>query len=186
MAGMKLWLMRHAAVDAEPGLCYGATDLKAHGDATLAAARRIAQELPGGMALRCSPLRRCAELADAIVALRPELTVQYDARLAEMDFGAWEGRPWSAIARAELNAWTEDFADLCAGTHGESVRAFMHRVAAAHDEWRAGGRDTLWVTHAGVLRAVQLLNEGVRCPERADQWPAQGTDFGAWRLVEES
>jgi len=37
-----LWLQRHAPVVAQPGLCYGATDLEAHADATLAAAGRIA------------------------------------------------------------------------------------------------------------------------------------------------
>jgi alpha-ribazole phosphatase len=179
-----LWLQRHAPVVADPGLCYGTTDLEAQADATLDAARRIAPLLPAGTLLCSSPLRRCVALADAIAALRPDLPVRRDARLAEMDFGAWEGRPWAAIPREDFDAWTTDFADLRVGTHGESVRAFMSRIAAAHDEWLAQGRDTLWVTHSGVLRAVTLLRRGVRCPAAAGDWPGGEMPFGGWLAFE--
>jgi alpha-ribazole phosphatase len=179
-----LWLQRHAPVVAEPGLCYGATDLEAHAAATLAAAGRIAPLLPAGVMLCSSPLRRCVALAEAIAALRPDLPVQQDARLAEMDFGAWEGRPWADIPREDFDAWTADFADLRAGTHGESVRAFMSRIAEAHDEWLARPRDTLWVTHAGVLRAVTLLQRGIRCPAVAGDWPSGEMPFGNWLVFD--
>jgi alpha-ribazole phosphatase len=184
LPGRTLWLQRHAPVVAEPGLCYGATDLEAHADATRDAAQRIAPLLPAGLVLRSSPLRRCADLAVAIAALRPDLRVVHDARLAEMDFGAWEGRPWASIAREDFEAWTADFADARAGVRGESVRAFMQRVAAAHDEWLAGEGDALWVTHAGVLRAVTLLQRGVRCPAAAADWPAGELAFGGWLSFE--
>jgi len=180
----KLWLLRHAPVIAEPGLCYGATDLEAEAEATRAAAQRIAPLLPVGIVLRSSPLRRCAALAGAIAALRPDLAVQHDARLAEMSFGAWEGRPWSAIGREEFETWTGNFTDGIAGVSGESVRAFMQRVAEAHDEWRSGEGDALWVTHAGVLRAVTLLQRGIRCPATAADWPAGDLAFGGWLTFE--
>ncbi|WP_445288878.1 histidine phosphatase family protein [Variovorax atrisoli] len=179
-----LWLQRHAPVVAEPGLCYGATDLEAHADATLAAARRIAPLLPADVLLCSSPLRRCVALAEAIAALRPDLSVTRDARLAEMDFGAWEGRPWADIPREDFDAWTADFAGSRAGTHGESVRAFMSRIAEAHDEWLAQPRDTLWVTHAGVLRAVSLLRRGIRCPASAGDWPSGEMPFGGWLVFD--
>jgi len=179
-----LWLQRHAPVVAQPGLCYGATDLEAHADATQAAARRIAPLLPADVQLCSSPLRRCAALAEAIATLRPDLSVRRDARLAEMDFGAWEGRPWADIPREDFDAWTADFVDLRAGTRGESVRAFMSRVAEAHDEWLAQPRDTLWVTHAGVLRAVSLLRRGIRCPAAAADWPSGELPFGGWLVFD--
>jgi alpha-ribazole phosphatase len=182
---VKLWLLRHAPVVAEPGLCYGATDLAAHADLTLAAAQAIAARLPDGLALHCSPLQRCRALASAIEALRPaQGRFETDLRLAEMSFGAWETRPWSAIARADIDAWMHDFADAPAGGSGESTRQFMQRVGAAWDDWRRSKRDALWVTHAGVIRAVQLLGQGVPCPERADQWPTDAAAFGGWRVVE--
>lgn len=175
---MKLRLLRHAPVQAEAGLCYGATNLAASPAHTRQIAARIAPALPSGIVLHSSPLARCRVLAQAVVALRPELRVQADPRIAEMDFGAWEGRPWEAIEPAALEAWSADFADARAGGDGESVRLFMQRVGAAWDAWRASGRDALWVTHAGVIRAVWLLQAGLGCPERSEQWPARAIDFG--------
>ena len=191
---MKLWLLRHAPVEAPAGLCYGATDFTAEPMATQAAAQRIAALLPAGVTLRSSPLQRCSALAQAVAALRPELgSVEIDPRLGEFNFGGWEGRPWSSIARAEIDAWTADFADFTDFTvegggpssgNGDSVRAFMQRVGAAWDDWRGAQRDALWVTHAGVVRAVGLLAQGVRCPGSAAEWPTQEIAPGAWLTVE--
>ena len=70
-----------------------------------------------------------------------------------MDFGAWEGRPWDAIARAELDAWAADFMD--ARPHGgESVAMLAARTAAAIAAGRAAGGRTVVVTHAGPIRAA--------------------------------
>ena len=105
-----LWLLRHAPVLAPPGLCYGATDLPADADATREAAQALAQSLPQGVRLCSSPLQRCERLAQALCALRPDLTLITDPRLREMDFGAWEAQPWDAVPRAAFDAWTADFA----------------------------------------------------------------------------
>lgn len=186
---MKLWLVRHAPVLAETGLCYGATDVAAHHDETLVAAAAVSVaigQMPAtGMAFFSSPLQRCAALAKAITALRPDLPpCHHDTNLAEMDFGAWEGAPWQAVARSEFDAWMADFADGRAGGTGESTRLFMRRVGIAWDAWRASGSDALWVTHAGVMRAVSLLQRGVRVPATADEWPAYPIAFGEWVTVE--
>lgn len=180
---MKLWLLRHAPVIAQAGLCYGATDLAAHAHDTTAVAARIASELPRGIALVTSPRVRCKSLAGAIAALRPDLSLTVDARLAEMDFGAWEGRAWKAIPRAEFEAWTAGFTDTRPGA-GETVREFMQRVEGAWADWRSGGVDAVWVTHAGVMRAATLLQAGIRCPADAAQWPSFPIAFGEWRTIE--
>lgn len=182
---MKLWLQRHAPVLCAPGLCYGATDHAAEDEATQAAAAALAAELPTGVVPWTSPLRRCVGLAQALAALRPDLPpARVDARLAEMDFGAWEGQAWQAIARAELEAWTDDFADAPAGGHGESTRRFMARVGAAWDDCRASGRDTVWITHSGVMRAVELIARGMRVPASAADWPSAPMAFGARHCIE--
>lgn len=179
---MKLWLVRHAAPLVEDGLCYGASDVPADPAATLRAARALAPLLPPAIAMRCSPRKRCRQLAEALRSERPDLAPVDDARLAEMDFGCWEGRPWSAIARGEIDAWTADFAGYrCGG--GENVTGLMARVAAALDDTRRGGRDALWVTHGGVVRAVRLLAAGVRLPARADEWPRAGLEFGQGECI---
>jgi alpha-ribazole phosphatase len=102
-----------------------------------------------------------------------------------MNFGRWEGRRWSDIAPGELAAWTARFADHAVGGRGESVRAVMARVGEAFDELVAGTNppDTVWITHAGIIRAAQLLARGVRQVARADQWPLDGTACGQWRTL---
>ena len=59
---------------------------------------------------------------------------------------------------------------------------FMARVASAFDALPGQG-DTLWITHAGVIRAVDLLAQGLRQIERADQWPLEAPKYGQWRLL---
>ena len=182
---MKLWLLRHAPVDAAAGLCYGATDLSCIAGRTEAVAAAIAPLLPADIAVHSSPLQRCATLAAAVAQARPDLPPpNLDPRLAEMNFGAWEGRPWDAIARTDFDAWTADFAQARAGAHGESTSLFMARVGAAWDDWLRSKHDALWVTHAGVMRAVLLLQRGVRCPATADEWPRQPIAFGEWLRVD--
>lgn len=176
---MALWLIRHALPLIEAGVCYGALDIPADPASTQRAAERLAEALPAGLALRCSPLRRCRQLASALAALRPDLGCGLDPRLAEMDFGLWEGQRWADLGAAALDAWTADFARHRPGG-GESVQAFMQRVGAAWQEARHSGQATAWITHAGVIRAASLLAHGVTLPERAEQWPQAAPDCGQW------
>lgn len=180
---MKLWLVRHAQVLLPPGICYGATDVAADAAATLSAAQALAEALPLGLPLRVSPLQRCEQLAQALQGLRPDLAYKTtDAGLAEMDFGDWEGQAWSAIPQKALDAWVADFAHHRFGGR-ESVAEVMQRVALAWDATRQLGQDAAWITHAGVIRAASLLNQGVRQVQRADQWPHQAPGFGEWCVM---
>jgi alpha-ribazole phosphatase len=176
---MTLWLARHAAPVVARGVCYGRLDIAADAQATAQCARRLADALPQGIRARVSPLRRCEQLKAALLGLRPDLSFQTDVRLAEMDFGDWEGRLWSDLPAAELAAWTDDFTHYRAGGHGESVGRFMARVAAAWDDSGLGG-DTLWLTHAGVIRAASLIASGQRAPGSARLWPLQAPAHGQW------
>lgn len=179
---MKLWLVRHARPLIAPGTCYGATDVPADARETDAAAASLAAALPRGLAVASSPLRRCAQLAQALQGLRPDLAWRPDPRLAEMDFGAWEGQAWDAIGRREIDRWTADFArHRCGG--GESVDDLLARTRQALAEAVAAGADALWITHAGVGRAVQVLVQGVTV-QRAEEWPRAGLAFGEATWVE--
>ena len=168
----------------EPGLCYGRSDVQADAELTLQAARALAQALPQDVRLWVSPLGRCVALAQSLQLLRPDLgEARIDPRLAEMHFGAWEGRPWSAIARDEFDAWTADFAQARAGGDGESSHEFLQRVAGAWDDWQGSGREAAWITHAGVMRAVRLIDSGRRTVATAADWPAEAIEFGqCWCL----
>lgn len=180
---MKLWLVRHAAPLVEPGVCYGRTDMPAGERETQEAAQYLARQLPPSIGLVGSPLKRCMQLATTLCVLRPDLSSRPDTRLAEMDFGAWEGRRWDAIGEEALRAWTDDFASHRPGG-GESVDEFMARVAAAYGEAHAAGQDTAWITHAGVIRAVSLIAQGQLTVRHASDWPELAPSFGAWRIVE--
>ena len=175
---MKLWLVRHAEVELAAGVCYGCSEVRAQPAATRRAAQRLVRQLPLGTGVQVSPLQRCELLAQELKALRPDLNLATDARLRELDFGAWEGRAWADIARIEFDAWLADFAHARPGGDGECVAELMARVASAWDAWRASGRDAVWITHAGVIRAARLLERGLRQPARAADWPAEVLAFG--------
>ena len=53
-------------------------------------------------------------------------------------------------------------------------------VGTADDDARG---DTVWITHAGVIRAATLLSQGVREVTRAEQWPSKQIAFGQVQTV---
>ncbi len=153
---MALWIVRHATPLIASGLCYGALDVAADAQHTLQAARALVQALPVQCKVWVSPLQRCMQLANALSDIRPELKPQTDTRLREMDFGTWEGVSWDAIPLPAMQAWTDDF-----GAHRfggvESANEVLARVADLWDAVRQQpDEDQVWITHAGVARAVQL------------------------------
>ena len=103
---MELILVRHPQPDVAPGVCYGSSNIPAaaaalaEGHALLAA--ELAPALAAGFRLYSSPLQRCTALASLLGDFTP------DARLAEMNFGAWELRPWSGIPHEEVDAWAAE------------------------------------------------------------------------------
>lgn len=160
---MALIFVRHTTPHVAPGTCYGRTDLalaesfEAEAEAVAAALARLAPDGP----ILSSPLSRCLRLAERLGPFAPH------PAFVEMDFGAWEGQPWDAIPRAELDAWAADF--LGARPHGgESVAQLRDRVAAGLEGLPTG---SVIVTHAGVIKAAAaILNH----PEGWDIKPAFG------------
>ena len=176
---MTLWMVRHAQPLVGAGICYGQLDVKADVRATQTCAQALANILPPDITVVTSPLQRCEQLSQALHAERPDLRFEKNAQLQEMNFGAWENRPWADIARAELDAWTADFANYKPGDNGESVTAFMTRVACAFDA-SPHDCDSVWITHAGVIRASRLIARGLRRLTSADQWPLEAPAYGQW------
>ena len=180
---MKLWLVRHATPLVEPGICYGRQDVPADTEATAQCAQLLAKLLPLAIRVVSSPLQRCEQLAQSLQGQRPDLTYKTDPRLQEMDFGNWEGCAWQDIGQAELQAWTDGFAHHRVGGSGESTMQVMARVATAFDELQ-GPADMLWITHAGVIRAAELIARGQRHIASADQWPVSAPAYGQWCTLE--
>ena len=81
---MRLHLIRHPKPLIDVGICYGRHDCPA--EDTQSAAETLLAELPPDLPVWTSPLLRCRALAERL-HVRPVI----DDRLAEMNFGAWEG-----------------------------------------------------------------------------------------------
>ncbi|MDR1367351.1 MAG: histidine phosphatase family protein, partial [Candidatus Accumulibacter sp.] len=98
---MRVFLIRHPRPLIDPGVCYGRLDIECEDPSPVA--KKLKDILPEGAPVFSSPLRRALRLATAI---SPEVRV--DARLAEIDFGAWEGKRWDSIDPELLDAWAKD------------------------------------------------------------------------------
>ncbi|MET3132473.1 alpha-ribazole phosphatase [Oxalobacteraceae bacterium GrIS 1.11] len=162
---MRLILVRHPQPQVAPGLCYGSTDLAVAPEELARALADLTSRLPQDVPLFSSPLRRCAGLAAVLAYPAFEL----DARLAELDFGDWEMRPWDAIERAEIDAWADDMAGYRPGG-GESVLQMAARVAAFHDALlRKQTSCAIVICHAGTMRLLAARHAGLSCEAMALQ-----------------
>lgn len=187
---MKLWMLRHARVVLPDGLCYGASDVAAHESLTELAADQWAEGLPAGGMVWASSLARARQLAEAVARRRPDLPAALiDARLAEMDFGHWELQPWADVPRASFDIWMADFGNHRFGGR-ESTNELLHRVGQALQDCalatRAAGRqDMIWITHAGIIRAVQyIIESGSTRIDSPDQWPKAAPDTGGMLQID--
>lgn len=198
---MKLWLLRHPKPQVAPGLCYGSSDVVCDEQDLQNAAQSLQQQwlqLGKDTPVICSPLQRCEQTLLILPGQGPDLVYKIDARLAEMHFGDWELRPWAEISQRELTDWTDDFTNYRCGTHGESTSQLVHRVAQRlYESLLSGSEDEIWVTHAGVMRALLWLErQGLSGNEltalaaaplqaglRAADWPQDEIPFGQWLTV---
>jgi alpha-ribazole phosphatase len=175
----------------QEGLCYGQLDIPADPLATLHTAQAIAPLLPVGATLYCSGLQRAQQLAHAIHLQlagvihdqRNTLLPNIDTRLNEINFGVWEGVAWDEIPKAAFDQWTQDFDRYHFGG-AECLRELLIRVHQALLELTTT-EDVVWVTHAGVIRAVNYLQQyGLQPIATAATWPAEAPAFGKWQCLE--
>ena len=142
---MRIILVRHPACAIAPNHCYGRLDpdLSPAGEAALPAMRAELQAT-GIANIVSSPALRCRRVApNAIV----------DPRLQEIHFGAWEGLPWDAVPRDQLDAWAADVLGF-APPGGESGAGLLARIRAFAATLT---RDTIVITHGGPLRLLPAI-----------------------------
>ncbi len=153
---MSIKLVRHTRPKIEDGICYGRLDLPV-AESFKADALDVIDGLQSAVHLVTSPMLRCRMLADEI-GKQFDRVATVDDRLAEMDFGDWEGMPWADVPRIQLDEWAEDF--MYARPHGgENVATLLARTNSAIDEYQRLGESTIIVTHAGVIRAALSTGE---------------------------
>jgi len=179
---MRIYLVRHPRPEVPAGHCYGRSDLAANeADVERVLTALANQGLPGAMPVYASPLAR-----SAVLAQRLSPAPAFDARLAEMDFGAWEMRSWDDIPRSEIDAWSADLLHYRPGG-GESVMDVAARVACFDaDIRREGHAQALIICHAGTMRLLHSLHLGgtlVEAALRAAQAPHR-IDYGEVMMLE--
>jgi alpha-ribazole phosphatase len=153
---MRVVLVRHLKPEIEAGICYGRLDVPVHPECA-GRARDIAMApvMTGLKSVWSSPARRCRELAEAIAGAQAA-QLQFDPRLLEMDFGAWEGMRWDDIARTELDRWAADPV-LFKAPGGETGQALIDRVASFARCLSRLDEDCLVVSHGGPLKILPAL-----------------------------
>lgn len=166
-----LWLWRHPRAIGAAGRCIGRTDLPVDPRKARRLAHRIrsaarAHALP--REVFTSPLARSAAVGRQL--RRWGWRWRIEPLLAELDFGAWDGLPWSAIGRDEVEAWQAELLHHAPGG-GENLAALARRVGAFVAQARAEGRPRLVVTHGGWINACLHVPPGAGRID-ASCWPA--------------
>ena len=163
-----LWVWRHPKPQGAAGRCIGRTDLpvdprraKRLAHRILSIARR--EQLP--REVWTSPLARGREVGRWLA--RQGFQQRVDTRLAELDFGGWDGLPWSGIAVPEVAQWEADFLHHRPGG-GESLASLMQRVREFLHERAVPGGALLVVGHAGWMQAAASLQGPA---PSATSWP---------------
>lgn len=163
----ELWAWRHPRVAGAAGRCLGRTDLPVDRRRAKRLAHRIrAAARRNGLprAVTVSPLARCREVGRWLA--RWGWRVEVDPGLAELDFGAWDGRRWSDIDWAEVEAWQNDLWRYAPGG-GETLEALTARVHG----WAGAVQGVrLAVGHAGWLNALRAVPRGATGFAARD-WP---------------
>ena len=97
-------------------------------------------------------LLRCLRLAEE-VSKATGLAIEKVDALKEINFGTWEGQKLTAVPRAEMAGWMQDLRGF-RFPNGENFYDMDKRVGAFLDTL-PDDDEFLWVTHAGVIAALQ-------------------------------
>jgi probable phosphomutase (TIGR03848 family) len=106
-----------------------------------------------------SPLQRCLETTDLMLAGRDDVPRYLDERVGEVRYGDWSGEKLSKLAKDPL--WkvvqSHPSAMTFPGDGGEAMRDMQVRAVTAVREWNAKlGDDTVYavVSHGDIIKAV--------------------------------
>lgn len=105
-----------------------------------------------------SPLERCRQTAEAVVAGRqPAPSLHVDERVGEVRYGSWTGRELKALRKEPLWTVIQGHPSAAVFPDGEGLAAMSARAVAAVRDWNARlGPDATYalVSHADVIKAV--------------------------------
>lgn len=161
---MEIILIRHTSVDVPAGICYGQTDvpLKPTFEQEATATRKNLEKYLPFDHIYTSPLSRCVRLAD--YCGYPD--AEQDFRIMEINFGAWEMKPFDSNDDPRLQEWYADYLNVAA-TGGESFAMQYRRVSRFLDELKQQPYKKVAIfAHGGVLICAKIY-AGLIKPEEA-------------------
>jgi broad specificity phosphatase PhoE len=180
----RLLLVRHAPTPATRSHAFP-TDERVDERGCKAAAA-LGALLPSGFTVVSSPARRCRQTAIHAGLAEPAL----DPALRECDFGSWAGRTLADLAVTDADGVRAWMTEPEARPHGgESLAAFVRRVARWLDGQAAQDGGVVAITHGGVMKAAVLhaLGAPIEAFWRIDAAPLAITEMhahdGRWVLT---
>ncbi len=170
-------LIRHTQLASHwNGRCYGRSNAGLSREGSLAA-RGIARALDFGNVsmIATSPSRR-ARFLGALIARQYGIGVHLDSRLAEFNFGSWEGESWDAIyahsGSAMMGLITQPATFRIDG--GETTFELRDRAMAWFDALPRDNGTIIAVTHGGPIAAIRGSLSGASVQD----WPSLVPDYG--------
>jgi len=150
-------LIRHGLADYKPGRLYGWTPgvhLSAEGRDQV---KRLAERLePVKLnAIYASPLERCSETAEAILAGR-RLKIETVEGLGEVKYGSWQGKTFKSLVKTPLWRTVQLVPSQATFPGGESLLAMQSRGVAAVEAIRTKHKQgtIAIVSHADMIKAM--------------------------------
>lgn len=104
-----------------------------------------------------SPMERCRETLDLLLADRPDLTQHVDDGLSECDYGEWSGSSLKELAKDPVWKVVQSHPSAARFPGGESLTHMQHRAVAAVRHWNSEMGDAsvyLIVSHGDVIKAI--------------------------------
>lgn len=151
---MTIAFLRHPSPIDWQGRCYGRLDLALAPDSVVQVDQMITALTNLHRAtVWSSPALRCLEPAARIARALNILPPHVDARLSELDFGAWEGMRWDEIDRQALDLWAADPMGFCP-PGGESAAQLLARVMDFYQDLQSLGGNHIVMTHGGPLKIL--------------------------------
>ena len=162
---LHLHFIRHGRTTAPRGVLLGSTDVPLSREGRLQCTG-LGRRLPKGLPCLCSPMLRTPQTKDELAEQGVVSDVVFDDRLREIDFGQWEQKTFTELARegADISGWQEYHHFCFPG--GESIAGFVTRLRDLADDWQQQVKKNsdgqlLIVTHGGVIRTMLCLLLGL-------------------------
>jgi alpha-ribazole phosphatase len=176
---MKLILLRHGKTLAnEQHLYCGSTDI-ALSDVGVKELEQLKNTTPypdiSGMRILTSGMKRCEE---TLRLLYGEVAHETDPAFCEMDFGQFEMRSYEELKNdPAYSAWIDGDNEKNTAPGGESGIRMRGRVLASLEGITACGRDTLLITHGGVIAVIMAFLFPQEQKNRYDWQPPCGGGY---------